>query len=156
MSNLDTLHTLISLFQDQGAITNGLWAVYTVTTFTAAAFSFKNHPEGRQRLMVFVGYLAFTLGHLALVLLSVDATGALADAIKSLAEKIEKTELDSMVGPSVDAAKSIAATADPILEIRGFGSVITHLVIDICVCLLIFSGRNSGDEKSEKSGTSGA
>lgn len=130
MSNSETLHSLVSLFQDQRDVTHSLWVMYAVTTFTAAAFSFKNGATRPLSFFVVAGFVAFTFGHGVLVWQSIESTGALSTAILELSATIENS-------PSVGAAKKIAMTAN-----SPWFSVGAHVTIDICVCVLIIFGRD--------------
>ena len=125
MSDLQKpLEILISKFQSQRTITHNLWALYTVTTFTASAFSFRYGAKFPSSIIVMLGFLAFTLGHAALVRQSIVATNAIADSIKEIA-KDDKSALSR-------AGVKIADTANPI-----WVSMVLHSIIDICVSLLI-------------------
>lgn len=126
MADAATLETLVTLFQDQRGVTHNLWTLYAVTTFTAAAFSFRNHAKFPLSLFVAIGYMAFALGHLTLVVQSIGSTNALAEAINQVAGE----------DPFSAASKTIASTANPASI-----SKVAHLIIDACVCILIIFGK---------------
>jgi len=126
-----TLDVLISKFQSQRTITHNLWALYTVTTFTAAAFSFQNSAELRLSIFVVIGFIAFTVGHMALIRQSIIATNGIAKSINEISDA-DDSHLSK-------AGKIIASTANPI-----WISTAIHLTIDFCVCvLIIFAGQRA-------------
>lgn len=133
MADAATLETLVSLFQDQRSVTHSLWALYAVTTFTAAAFSFRNHARFPLSVFVAIGYMAFALGHLSLVLQSMRSANALAEAINQIAGE----------DPFSAASRTIANTAN-----APWQSKVAHLTIDACACILIIFGKGQDTEEA--------
>lgn len=138
MNPHEELYSLISLFQDQRQVTSNLWVLYGVTTFTAAAFSFKNGAKFPLSLFVALGFIAFTIGHGWLVYQSIESSQAIAGAISDYADTLAATATASSdIYSPAEAAKRIATTAN-----YPEHSMIAHGIIDFCVVVLIVAGRN--------------
>ena len=116
----------VDLFVKQNSLINGLWGIYIVATFTAAAFSFtKDQLSPFALLAVTAGFWAFALGHLVLL------RQALSINIK-LKQSLRDT-INSNDSPYSGVVSHLANTANP-----PWVSMVIHLFIDACVTSLIW------------------
>ena len=123
-------NAVVSLAQFTSAI-GSLWGLFVAATFAAAGFgiSMDNRFTAPMALFLTFGYLAFALGHFYFIMHNVRAQQRISREILAYVAAADP--------PVTDFPETIRAICAN--ESKAWASVVTHVVIDVCVLLIIWS-----------------
>ena len=125
----------VQLFSENTSHINSLWGVYVVATFAAAGFGASSQGITiGAAILVTIGFWAFTLGHLRLLVQALNINHRLkADILGALVEGGDDA------GRFKASIEYLAKTANP-----PWVSVLIHLLIDVCATAALWSGTRAG------------
>jgi hypothetical protein len=125
----------VELFSEQSTNITSLWTVYVVATFAAAGYSvaFQDNGFVPERWVVYAvtaGFLAFTIGHMALIKQALVTCQTLAADIRAYLAK-DDTNQEVKFKTSLNY---LTTTANPLKW-----SMIAHGIIDLCVIVALLA-----------------
>jgi len=122
---------LVDVYLHQSAAQNQLWTTYVIATFTGAAFALNAGQQGGVVLLAVgaVGFSAFTLGHIFLILAGLERMRLAARDIRRI--------LKASPPPTGQERTLRNIANDPV---ETWSPITCHVVIDACV-LLAFADR---------------
>jgi len=126
-ANQFALRDLVSLYQQQGAAVNQLWAMYAATTFAAGLFAFNVGGNNQAAILLIagaLGFLFFTVGHGFMVYHGVKRMQLAAEDITCILAT-SQADIEAKSYPKV--VHYLAG------KVRTDHAVIVHVLIDACV-----------------------
>ena len=131
MAKFDVVHG-VQLFSENTGTINNLWGIYVVATFAAAGFGASSESISiGTAIVVTVGFWAFALGHLRLLVQALNLNRRLAADIMGV---LREGHADD-AGPFKPSIQYLARTANP-----PWISIAIHLLIDGCATAAMWSG----------------
>ena len=128
MASLDGTYGIadaVTLFSEQSSSIVNLWTVFVVATFSAAGFGATEKLTNYQKSGVTIGFLAFAIGHMSLLVVCINLQRALsADIMHNIADHTKDFSA---------SLKQLAGHPSNI-KIASF----FHIIIDICVVVIIW------------------
>lgn len=134
MAKFDVVHA-VQLFSENTGTINNLWGLYIVATFAAAGFGASSDSISiGAAIVVTVGFWAFALGHLQLLVQALNLNRRLkTDISVALLEGAEDA------GRFMPSIRYLISTANP-----PWISISIHLLIDVCATAALWSGTRVG------------
>lgn len=122
------LNHAVTLFTQQTTTINNLWTVYAAATFAAAGYGISTSALSPiVALAVTLGFVAFAIGHLSLLMQGLKISQQVKKNISSFMESAAKTH------PFKSSIEQLIATANP-----PWISLVIHLLIDLCVVIALW------------------